>query len=392
MGCMASNMGSTASSQRSNNASAQRGNSASMRGNAIRLSDVHDSLPSSRSTCHIKPWGREIEGATGLTAEWHDQGWGNRKGMVFARTTGGAWHPLARSVAPHAAARLAVQLPPALRGRRIQFGYRVGGGGGHSLSIEGAVVQLDTAPAPRPISPPQDIRADGFRGFGRRDEDLAEKALPLALVGGYEVRTVYNGKDTLVIAKERLSWKGAHVATREVLLDYLESGGVRLRFTVFCPNQSTEWLRGAGGGPLVGVIESFDILFEHAGTAKTRCGNIEAAIESLRFSTFRGDFRRQGEGILPTKGDRKESFNELVARMPQLVRSVSSDPENHCPTCLESWDADGLVQTQTECGHSFCARCVVSVCNMTPPNTSGTCPLCRQTVSLAGLRRVLHVS
>merc|ERR1719324_1997579 len=365
-----------------------RGNSASsQRGNAIRLSDVLSYVISD----NITPWGGEIEGATGLTCRWHDQGWGNRKGMVFARTTGGAWHPLARSVAPHATARLTAQLPPSLRGRRVQFGYRVGGGGGHSLSIEGAVVQLDTAPAPRPISPPQDIRAGGFRGFGRRDEDLAEKALPLALVGSYEVRTVYNGKDVLVIDKERLSWKGAHVAAREVLLGYLESGGVRLRFTVFCPNQSTEWLRGAGGGPLVGVIESFDILFEH-GTAKKGCGNIEAAIESLRFSTFRGDFRRQGEGILPTKGERKESLKERVARMPRLVRSVSSDPEAHCPICLDEWDADGVVQTQTECGHSFCARCVVSVCNMTPPNTSGTCPLCRKTVSLAGLRRVLHVS
>merc|ERR1719420_2934959 len=291
-------MGSSASSQRGNSASAQRGNSASSRrGNAIRLNDVH----SSTSTNYIEPWGREIEGATGLTCRWHDQGWGNRKGMVFGRTAGGAWHPLARSAAPHATARLTVQLPPSLRGRRVQFGYRVGGGGGHSLSIEGALVQLDTAPAPRPISPPQDIRADGFRGFGRRDEDLAEKALPLALVGGYEVRTVYNGKDTLVIAKERISWKGAHVVPRDVLLDYLESGGVRLRFTVFCPNQSTEWLLGAGGGPLVGVIESFDIIFEHAGTAQTRRGNIEAAIESLRFSTFRGDFRRQARASCPQK-------------------------------------------------------------------------------------------
>ncbi len=382
MGCMASSMGSSPSSQR---------------GNAIRLDNVHSYVISD----NITPSGGEIEGATGLTCRWHDQGWGNRKGMVFGRTAGGAWHPLARSVAPHATARLTVQLPPSLRGRRVQFGYRVGGGGGHSLSIKGAVVQLDTEsppasrteqPAPRPISPPQDIRASGFRGFGRRDEDLADSFIPKALVGRYEVRTVYNGKDDLVISKERLSWKGAHVEPREVLLDYLEGGGLRLRFTVFCPNQSTEWLRGTGGGPLVGVIESFDILFEHAGTAKTRCGNIEAAIESLRYSTFRGDFRRQGEGILPTKGERKESLNERVARMPRLVRSVSSDPEKNCPICLGEWDADGLVQTQTECGHSFCARCVVSVCNMTPPNTSGTCPLCRQTVSLAGLRRVLHVS
>merc|ERR1719263_2013292 len=383
---MASSMGSRPSSQRGNtmgsSASSQRS------GNAIRLSDVHESLHSSTSTCYIKPWGGEIEGATGLTCRWHDQGWGNRKGMVFGRTAGGAWHPLARSVAPHTTARLTVQLPPSLRGRRVQFGYRVGGGGGHSLSIKGAVVQLDTGaesppasrteqPAPRPVSPPQDIRAGGFRGF-EGGADLV-KTLPVALVGRYEVRTVYNGKDDLVIAKQRLLWKGAHVAPRDVLLTYTENGGVRLRFTVFCPNQSTDWLRGAGGGPLVGVIESFDLLFDISFGGKTKLG---------LYSTFRGDFRRQGEGILPCKGSRKESLNDRVARMPQLVRSVSSDPEAYCPICLEKWDADGLVQTQTECGHSFCARCVVSVCNMTPPNTSGTCPLCRQTVSLAGLRRV----
>ena len=374
---MASSLGSSASSQRGNSASAQRG---TLRGNVIRLSNVHSFVI---SDC-ITPWDGEIEGATGLTCRWHDQGWGNRKGMVFGRTTGGAWHPLSRSAAPHATARLTVQLPPSLRGRRVQFGYRVGGGGGHSLSIKGAVVQLDTEsppasrteqPAPRPISPPQDIRADGFRGFGRRDEDLSLKSLPLALVGTYEVRTVYNGKTTLVIAAEQISWKGAHVAAREVLLDYLENGWLRLCFTVFCPNQSTDWLRGAGGGPLVGVIESFDIVFMSSDILG-------------RTTTFRGDFRRQGEGILPTKGERKESLDDRVKRMPHLVRSVSSDPEAHCPICLGEWDADGLVQTQTECGHSFCARCVVSVCNMTPPNTSGTCPLCRQTVSLAGLRRV----
>ena len=135
--------------------------------------------------------------------------------------------------------------------------------------------------------------------------------------------------------------------------------------TALRPNQSTEWLRGTGGGPLVGVIESFDILFEHAGTAKTRCGNIEAAIESLRYSTFRGDFRRQGEGILPTKGERKESLNERVARMPRLVRSVSSDPEKNCPICLGEWDADGLVQTQLSAAIRF-ARVRRPVCNMTP--------------------------
>ena len=100
---MASSMGSSASSQR---------------GNAIRLDNVHSYVISD----NITPWGGEIEGATGLTCRWHDQGWGNRKGMVFGRTTGGAWHPLSRSAAPHATARLTVQLPPSLRGRRVQFG------------------------------------------------------------------------------------------------------------------------------------------------------------------------------------------------------------------------------------------------------------------------------
>ena len=125
------------------------GNSARHRGNAIRLSNVHSFVI---SDC-ITPWGGEIEGATGLTCRWHDQGWGNRKGMVFGRTAGGAWHPLSRSVAPHATARLTVQLPPSLRGRRVQFGYRVGGGGGHEIHIEQAVVNVQGGTAPAPARP-----------------------------------------------------------------------------------------------------------------------------------------------------------------------------------------------------------------------------------------------
>merc|ERR1719409_826140 len=158
---MASSMGSSSSSQRGNtSASSQRGNAStsSQRGNAVRLSDVLSYVISD----NITPWGGEIEGATGLTCRWHDQGWGNRKGMVFARTAGGAWHPLSRSVAPHATARLTVQLPPSLRGRRVQFGYRVGGGGGHSLSIERAFVQRDTG-AESPLASRTEQRANSIR-------------------------------------------------------------------------------------------------------------------------------------------------------------------------------------------------------------------------------------
>ena len=145
---MASSLGSSASSQRGNSASAQRG---TLRGNVIRLSNVHSFVI---SDC-ITPWDGEIEGATGLKCHWHDQGWGNRKGMVFARTTGGTpyygrWQLLSGNEAPHAITRLGVQLPFSLRGRRVQFGYRVGGGGGHEIHIEQAVVNVQggTAPAP----------------------------------------------------------------------------------------------------------------------------------------------------------------------------------------------------------------------------------------------------
>ena len=61
-----------------------------------------------------------------LECTWHDQGWGNQKGMIFARNPGGAWRALAPSVAPHDSTRLSVDIPPELRGERVQFGYGTG--------------------------------------------------------------------------------------------------------------------------------------------------------------------------------------------------------------------------------------------------------------------------
>jgi len=205
--------------------------------------------------------------------------------------------------------------------------------------------------------------------------------LPPQLRGTYSMRTKWNGTTEIVISDQRITYKDAHIMPAEVIVSdgsdeaiggrqdrerpRAAEGTTRLRFTVFCPNQTTEWVRGA-----VGVIESFDVVFTSEG------------------SSFEGTFRRQGEGILPTEGERMETIEERAARIPALVRSKSSDKEDGCPICLSNWEEEGVVQTQTECGHTFCLKCVVSTCNMTPPNTSGTCPLCRQTVTISGLLRV----
>ena len=81
--------------------------------------------------------------AATLTCTWHDQGYGNQKGMVFARKAGGGqWVALSTSTAPHDPARLSVAVPTEELGGKLELAYRVGGGGGHSLSIEGAEVEV----------------------------------------------------------------------------------------------------------------------------------------------------------------------------------------------------------------------------------------------------------
>ena len=83
--------------------------------------------------------------AATLDLTWSDQGYGNQKGMVYARKSGGQWVPLSKSEAPHSPSRLSVAIPTGVLGGKLELAYRVGGGGGHSLSIESAAIEVHGA-------------------------------------------------------------------------------------------------------------------------------------------------------------------------------------------------------------------------------------------------------
>ena len=85
--------------------------------------------------------------AATLDLTWSDQGYGNQKGMVYARKSGGQWVALSKSEAPHSPTRLSVPIPIEVLGGKLEFAYRVGGGGGHSLSIESAAIEVHGAAA-----------------------------------------------------------------------------------------------------------------------------------------------------------------------------------------------------------------------------------------------------
>eukprot|EP00802_Teleaulax_amphioxeia_P014283 Tamp_14345.p2 GENE.Tamp_14345~~Tamp_14345.p2 ORF type:complete len:379 (+),score=75.74 Tamp_14345:136-1137(+) len=84
---------------------------------------------------------------------------------------------------------------------------------------------------------------------------------------------------------------------------------------------------------------------------------------------------------------RQRSIAELTTAMPKVVREESVDSVG-CPVCMNAWSDAGVVRVETACKHSFCIKCIVSVCNLTPPVTSGRCALCRATVTLDALKKV----
>ena len=256
-------------------------------------------------------------------------------------------------------------------------------------------------------SPPQDawdgvmdISDDGFRGFGRprpADDDpsspaspgsagspgrgsaLPPASLPEVIHGDYDVRTTWNGEVRMTIDARGIAYKDSRVVPEEIVYDRAPDPHApravrhRLRFTVFCPNQTSEWVRG-----VTGMIESFDVeFFVDEGAARA-------------FSFF-GRFRRRGEGCLDTEGGRATvtaADDADASGFGVLRRTKSKDPETSCPVCYREWEEEGVTQTQAKCGHAFCLTCVVSVCNMTPPRELGTCPMCRADVALGDLVRV----
>ena len=219
--------------------------------------------------------------------------------------------------------------------------------------------------------PPQDIEADGFKGFLPSTwSEEALKEIPDEILGVYDVAVMWNGEKTMTIEKDCLRWNGGRLTPSAVWC--LRTDGIlnfRLRFTTFCPGQKTVWVKR---GSQQGVIESMDIHFQVNDT------DGEA-------TEFEGLFRRQGEGTLDVY-TRAKRVN--VDHLPTLVRTKSNDPESQCPVCYSEWDEPGVIQMAAPCTHCFCLTCIVDVCSLTPPAVSGSCPICRREMALYDLRTV----
>ena len=94
----------------------------------------------------VQPWetlDSKAAASGQLTLRWKDQGGGNRKGRIHARSNGGQWICLTKDPAAHTWETLDISLPPAvLGGQKLELGFVVGGGGGHSLTISDASVDF----------------------------------------------------------------------------------------------------------------------------------------------------------------------------------------------------------------------------------------------------------
>lgn len=97
--------------------------------------------------------------AARLTASWKDQGWGNQKGAIQARVTTKTgsnkvpypWRRIGPYPAPHHRERVDIQIPEEFFSNaddlpddaQLELGCEVGGGGGHSLHVDSAKIDIE---------------------------------------------------------------------------------------------------------------------------------------------------------------------------------------------------------------------------------------------------------
>lgn len=114
-------------------------------------------------------WASEFCGGE-LRVTWKDQGWGNRKGHLWARTTGETtrqWIRLSTRTAEHSWRTETLKLPAgwfereARRdgGGMLELACEIGGGGGHRLFVKGGgVLSLERGrPAEAAAQPPDAV-------------------------------------------------------------------------------------------------------------------------------------------------------------------------------------------------------------------------------------------
>jgi hypothetical protein len=91
-----------------------------------------------------------------LAFSWKDQGWGNRKGKLFYNLSGTGWISLGllagHAFTDHMITLTRSQLASFTQATTLNFGYRVGGGGGHSLQVNNATLAVTNVPTPTTLA------------------------------------------------------------------------------------------------------------------------------------------------------------------------------------------------------------------------------------------------
>ena len=164
---------------------------------------------------------------------------------------------------------------------------------------------------------------------------------------------------------------------------------VRLRFTLFCPNVTSEWVQAWSGSPSPDITlnrraKKFEGVFQRQGE-----GPLEVKLKKAKVypedngSVWNEAYRLLHRGPPPEDSAAPEQTDE-PAEPPGVVHLERSD-ETACPVCFRAWEESGVIRAKTACNHSFCAQCIVTVCAVTPPVTVGACPMCRAEVTLASI-------